>query len=576
MDWTAKPPTKDEIESTSSWADAPPSKDELQGFVSLEPKISKTESALRGAAQGASMGFADEIAGAIEAALSKKTYEQARNESRANFAKAKKENPGSYTSGEVGGGLATAFVPGLNVAKGAGLLKTGIQAAGLGLAGGAGYSEADNVGDLSADALKGAAIGGTIGVAAHAASPYLEKAVSAASKKTSDLANRFAARALGAERGTVKSLGMEKVLGAGRQALDEGLLSPLASTDDVIARNNAVKNQGGKLMEKAYNAIDDAGASTFNPLNVASKVDTELAPTYRTPINKAETNQLENTLESIMARGDGNIPIKQAQALKEEIGAVAFPRGKRPIDPTPKQQMAMDAYKIINQSIDDAVEKGAKAVENAGLSETLKRGKEIFGKAKVSEKLLDNKRAREQGNNIIGLTDAITGAGALGYGGTTGDWDTAGGLFLGRKLLSKYGSQNAALALDKISKALIRSPKMADVYAKNPNVFNTIVRKVEEQFASGAKAADASPKSKDQNADFGASIKGERKWMLDGIAKIGTHDETAISDEALIEKALSSAEGRRLLVAASDLKPGSKAMEDVLSKIKNKFAKGAQ
>jgi len=49
------------------------------------PNVSGTESALRGAAQGLSLGFADEITGGVESLLSDKTYDQARNESRENY-----------------------------------------------------------------------------------------------------------------------------------------------------------------------------------------------------------------------------------------------------------------------------------------------------------------------------------------------------------------------------------------------------------------------------------------------------------------------------------------------------------
>lgn len=468
---------------------------------------SKLESAARGAIQGASLGFADEISGGLESLFSDKTYEQARNESRANFERARKENPASYTSGEVGGGLATAFVPGLNIAKGASVGKSLLQAGGLGLATGAGYSDANDVGGLAEDSFKGAVVGGILGGTAHAASPLLQKGVESASRGAGKLADRFAARALGAERGTIKSLGADKVMAAGRQALDEGVLSPLANTDDLIARNEAVKSKGGQMMGQAYEAIDDAGASTFNPLDVAVQVEGELAPKFRTAINKGETTQLDNTLESITSRvgidgfkdGMSNIPLKEAQALKEEIGAVAYPRGKRPIDPSPKQQMALDAYDIINRSIDDAVERGSAAIEGAGLADVLKRGKNIYGLGKTSEKLLDNKFAREQGNNFFGLTDTITGAGALGYGGTTGDWETAGGLMLGKKMLGKFGAQNAALGLDKVSKTLMKSPQMADLYAKNPNVFNVLARKMEDQIGHG-RAAEVESKPFNQNA----------------------------------------------------------------------------
>lgn len=112
-------------------------------------QTSALESGLRGLAQGASLGFADEITGGLESLRGDKTYEQARDESRANYHKAEDDNPLTYGAGQLGGGAATMLVPGAGVAK----------LAGLGAAAGLGNSEADNIGDQAVDTLKGAGIG---------------------------------------------------------------------------------------------------------------------------------------------------------------------------------------------------------------------------------------------------------------------------------------------------------------------------------------------------------------------------------------------------------------------------------
>lgn len=123
----------------------------------------KIESFLRGTAQGATFDFADEITGAVEAALTDKTYEQARDESRAAYKEASNENPLSYFGGNVAGGLA---IPGFGAAK-AGvvggsrmlqLAKAGVLAGGLT---GAGASEDTGLG-LVKDTAAGATLGGVL------------------------------------------------------------------------------------------------------------------------------------------------------------------------------------------------------------------------------------------------------------------------------------------------------------------------------------------------------------------------------------------------------------------------------
>jgi hypothetical protein len=44
--------------------------------------------------------------------------------------------------------------------------------------------------------------------------------------------------------------------------------------------------------------------------------------------------------------------------------------------------------------------------------------------------------------------------------------------------LEKYGAQNAALGLDKISKVLMKSPQMAELAQRNPVAFGALVQKM--------------------------------------------------------------------------------------------------
>lgn len=131
--------------------------------ASLDSPMSKTESFLRGGAQGASLGFADELTGAGEAGLDTlqgntkptfedfiNTYKRHRDESRENYKTAEHTNPYSYTGGQVVGGIAPLIASG-----GAG---AGIQGAGrLGAIAGLGVSDQDLTNsDISvADKVKG-------------------------------------------------------------------------------------------------------------------------------------------------------------------------------------------------------------------------------------------------------------------------------------------------------------------------------------------------------------------------------------------------------------------------------------
>jgi hypothetical protein len=137
--------------NAQKWSDA--DERELQELEALaaSQKPSELESMARGAVQGVSSGFSDEITGGVESLLTDKSYEQARDESRANNQAAQDANPGFYMGGEVAGGVG-------------GLLTTGGTFAGvrgaaiLGGLSGVGLSNKTGA-ELAQDGAIGAALG---------------------------------------------------------------------------------------------------------------------------------------------------------------------------------------------------------------------------------------------------------------------------------------------------------------------------------------------------------------------------------------------------------------------------------
>ena len=166
---------------------------------------SELQAGVRGLGQGASLGFWDEIAGAGEAlgqsvgikglgssdfsdigftqplALDEsrdfsQAYTEGRDQWRGEDKAAREANPYSYGAGEIGGSVATAFVPGLNVAKGASLAGRVGQAAALGGAAGLGLSEEESLSGMVKDTAIGAGLGaGLQGVGEKVLSPIASK-----------------------------------------------------------------------------------------------------------------------------------------------------------------------------------------------------------------------------------------------------------------------------------------------------------------------------------------------------------------------------------------------------------------
>lgn len=152
-------------------------------------EVGKLESFGRGALRGATFDFADEISGAVESTAGSlgltdvdKTYEQARDESRANFDAAEQANPLTSLAGNLGGAAATMLIPGLGEAnmvnagrvlakapmvgkllQGSKIAQAGLLGAGMGAVQGAGASTADTAAGVFGDSAEGAAVGGVTG-----------------------------------------------------------------------------------------------------------------------------------------------------------------------------------------------------------------------------------------------------------------------------------------------------------------------------------------------------------------------------------------------------------------------------
>lgn len=164
-----------------------------------QPDVSMLESGARGVAQGLSLGFADEITGGIESLFTDKSYEQARDESRAAYEQAEEANPLSYGAGNIAGAVGTAVVAPLGAASLAGRIGA---AATMGGVAGIGSSEAEGS-ELARDAAKGAVLGGAfqgigekvIAPVAKGAMRMADDVISAGVRKVSPAAHKVLPKA---------------------------------------------------------------------------------------------------------------------------------------------------------------------------------------------------------------------------------------------------------------------------------------------------------------------------------------------------------------------------------------------
>lgn len=376
--------------------------------------------------------------------------------------------------------------------------------------------------------LYGAGLGSVLGIAGGAIEPAVGKVIQKFKDSVSEgsALKRFqeerAAKALGFTKGQIKKLkgGQDEAVKIAKDILDarlesgERIITPLSETSDIAKRVETLRQEAGAKMERVYKTLDEKAVPAFNPLDVASKIDEEIGGFWRSPINRAESNQLEATLESLLVRGQNPISFAEAQGLKEEIGKVAYPMGRNPPIVTPKVEIAQKAYRIVNEALDKAVDTAASQVGDGGLLKELQDARRSYAVAKKAGKALGEKVSSEQGNKLFGLTDTIAG---IGIGSGVGAIPAAATV-LGKKALEKYGNQIIATAnfdgllaaeqaLKRVQKKLASIPEAIDAMSsggKGTSRVSTIgafSRLLQNSLDRNESFSDLSRKITDPNAN---------------------------------------------------------------------------
>lgn len=219
---------------------------------------SSLDSLARGAAQGATFNFADEIAGGGEALLDKlkgsntpfaDAYRKHRDESRANFAAAEKANPAEYGAGQVAGGLGV----GLAAAP-----FTGGASLGSAVALGAGSGALNALGeskDLDKQALINAGeqglIGAGTGVLGYGAGKVLGKGLDALGSKITGAGEAGVERAeqgIAAKAAGQASEGVDSALGTLGKTTAESFKG-VDRAEQLLARGNLSPEEAAPLRE---------------------------------------------------------------------------------------------------------------------------------------------------------------------------------------------------------------------------------------------------------------------------------------------------------------------------------------
>lgn len=458
----------------------------------------------RGAAQGLSFGFADEISAGVQAPFSEKTYQEIRDENRAQLEADKAAYPKTAIASEIGGAVipsvAAEVLSGGSAtpAVGANALRMGQVAktlfnpttvkglAASGAAFGLGSSEADltkgEVGQAAMDTAKGGALGYGFGKAVPVVGKYAGEVLEGAGKKLGEGAEFLASKAVGLTKGLRKRFDLTPAesRGVGREALESGIVSPLSDAEEMARAATIAKKDIGEKIHEMLVAAEESGGKP-NIQNIINTLKEKQAEYAGNRIGKPIFNQYAKVIADLEGMrgnamldlpeslanflGETNVPIggtptgvgasiQDLQGYKEILGETAYPKGVAQESKVGYQ----GAYTPIKEEIESAVERGHSPQQK----QLYKYLKNKYQNQKYIGEGLTDKLAAEEGNRFIRPTDFLVG-GAFGLGGGVLPGIAS---VVAKRGIEKYGHQVGAITMDKVSKMLTKTPQVFGPYSQ--------------------------------------------------------------------------------------------------------------
>jgi len=403
--------------------------------VLVAPAVEVGESALRGAAQGASFGFADELTGAGYALKDKllegkdftDSYKKHRDESRANYELAQATNPNAYLAGEVGGGVASLAVPGMGIfnagkaaTMGGQVARGALSGAGAGALSGAGTSEADiDTADFAKDvgtsAAIGAGAGGVLsGLGKYASSKaddikaYLKAKFGGASDSVKDYAEKRAVKAAtGQNKRALKEIAKKDINKTGRVLLDEGIVTPGSTVETIGERAADARKSYGKEIGDIRNSLDELAPQG----SVSGKEIADAMRSYAQ--SEVDGPASQNLAKNLMAEADnfetrGNLSFKDAQRFKKQYGFDAKDPAKRSGIST--RDIDNKTYQLIEDQVEKSVGNlEATSPDLAGKLGRYKDVKDKYGAIAPAAKAAEDRAIANLSNNVLSPSDKAAG-----------------------------------------------------------------------------------------------------------------------------------------------------------------------
>lgn len=462
---------------------------ELEEKMPEDPaEYTMVESGLMGAAQGATLGFADELGGAVKTAAQVVTgdatfsqvnelYKKNRDVLRSEFDKAEQANPGSYMVGDIGGGVASALIPGTVGLKGA---------VAAGAVAGVGRTNEEDMDDMMVSAL----LGGGLGAGGQGVGSLLNKGIGSLGKVLNKEAGFTLQRALGFKPAASK-LELDKIASSKgftsfdvlAEVVDEVdsngklIFNPLKPVDEIFNSLKAKVDDYGSDIGKILSQVDVAvGGPSVDPNYIIHRLKKNAFKDLLNSDTGAVQKSTQNFLDDLVAPSAMAQPwtLSRLWGFRKTIDAITkhTSNGGAEINTNVlKQKARSEVEKVLREAMDSLPE-----AQNIGARELYTQASNKFRVLKTTEEAMhDNIILKEEG--FMGALRKAVSLSGLGVGALAGGAMSGGnpvgmatGAVLGRAVSRGYGDLALSGALRKAGAVASSNTRIAEKIVRSASV----------------------------------------------------------------------------------------------------------
>ncbi|MES2355618.1 MAG: hypothetical protein V4568_14710 [Pseudomonadota bacterium] len=387
----------------------------------------------------------------------------------------------------------------------------------------------------------------------EAATPYIARGVKAVTGPFSEALQSIAAKKAVTATGATGKQAAKFAPEAGQELLDRGIVKFGDSQAKVAEKATAQWEQASENTGKVLADLDKKGGAVDRTQVIESlrKRATELGDDESQFGVSDSLNKLADRIEAnIKAGGKSQIPLTQAESIKRGFqNAANYNSG--PMD----LSISKEAASVYRQAVEDAATKVDPTAADAFMAE-----KKSYGLLKPIQDAANKRAATVAQSPHGGLLDTA----AAGVGEAVGGAPAAIALPIARRgMASRIAPAMAATAntgakiVGAVPAAVEGSAQAipAVLRASSPGMPAALDSGVQRLIPMPAAAAAQGPSANRSPA------KGEDLWAQQGAAKLGIQDASGLMNDPI---------SKQLLIQASDLSPGSKAMKKIQDQLRQR------